>query len=159
MSTKYEYDGADGFDVWPMADEASVRTYIASSPEGAAKQRARDDYAAEEGFARDGDYLVRDRLTDRVYRIAVDYYMRPEFVAGEPREVPMPPAVHVLWGGQAICDDKRVGGLPKDWPDGQRWISLRDVADGAAAPADRCSACWDKAPGLVAGLRRIGADR
>jgi len=72
-------------------------------------------------------------------------------------EVPMPPATHVLWGGHVLCEDKRLRGVPRDWPSGQRWISLKDVADGTDAPPDRCEACWTKAPELVAGLRQIGS--
>ena len=63
------------------------------------------------------------------------------------------PTTHVLWGGHALCDDKRLCGVPGEWPDGQRWISLKDVVDGAAAPGDRCETCWTKVPGRVDGLR------
>ena len=56
-----------------------------------------------------------------------------------------------------LCEDKRLRGVPRDWPDDQRWISLKDVADGVEAPVDRCETCWNKAPSLVVGLRLIGA--
>ena len=77
------------FEVWPMADASDVRTYAAVSLKEAVKQRAREDYKDDPeapSYARDGDYLARDRSTDRVYRVAVDCYRRPVFVAGEPRE-------------------------------------------------------------------------
>lgn len=77
-------------DVWPMADASDIRTYVATSLKEAVKQRAREDYKDDPeapSYARDGDYLVRDRSTMRVYRISIDCYLRPEFVAGEPREV------------------------------------------------------------------------
>jgi hypothetical protein len=70
----------------------------------------------------------------------------------------MPGAIHVLWGGNALCEDKRLRGVPRDWPEDQRWISLKDVADGTEVSADLwCEACFTKAAGLVAGIRQIGA--
>jgi hypothetical protein len=92
--------------------------------------------------------------TTRDFEVYRDFV--PEFSV---HEVPMSPATHVLWGGEAVCRDGRLRGVPGDWPEGQRWISLQDVADGAAEPSDRCERCWLAAPGLVAGLRQIGARR
>jgi len=71
----------------------------------------------------------------------------------------MPPATHVLWGGLVLCEDLRLRGVPGDWPVGQRWISLKDVADGVAAPPDRCEACWVKVPTRIEELRQIGEVR
>lgn len=73
----------------------------------------------------------------------------------EGNEVPMPPATHVLWGGMTLCEDLRLRGFPRDWPKGQRWISLGDVSKGLDLPSNHCAACWAKVPGLV--LRQIGA--
>jgi hypothetical protein len=87
-------DARRALDVWPMADASNVRTYVAFSLKEAVRQRAREDYKADPeapSYARDGDYFVRDRSTMRVYRISIDCYLRPEFVAGEPREVPVNP--------------------------------------------------------------------
>lgn len=61
----------------------------------------------------------------------------------------MDPSTHVLWHGWALCEDDRLRGVPRDWPQGQRWISLRDLIDGTEAPSDLCSACWAKAPALA----------
>ena len=89
--------------------------------------------------------------------IDVGVVPQPSFVALLAREVPMPTAVHVLWGGNVLCEDRRLRDVPGNWPKDQRWISLQDVANGVEAPADRCEACWTKAPDLVAGIRQIGA--
>lgn len=69
-------------------------------------------------------------------------------------EVPMSPATHVLWGGRVQCGNPRLSGYPVDWPEGQRWISLKDVTDGSEPPSDRCEACWTEAVETIAALRR-----
>lgn len=88
----------------------------------------------------------------------VDREFVPEFTA---HAAPMQQALHVLWGGKALCEHALLRGEPGRWPEGQRWISLRDVADRADVPSDhaRCEVCWKRAPGLVEGLRQIGAGR
>lgn len=88
-----------------------------------------------------------------------DFEVHRDFVAEFSASPVKPPATHVLWGGRALCEDSRLRVVPRDWPAGERWISLADVADGAAEPSDRCEACWAKAPALVEGIRQIGSDR
>jgi hypothetical protein len=87
-----------------------------------------------------------------------DFEVRRDFVAEFSATLVRPAATHVLWGGRVLCDDPRLRGVPRDWPSDQRWISLKDVADGVAAPSDRCEACWGRAPALVEGIRQIGSD-
>jgi hypothetical protein len=74
-------------------------------------------------------------------------------------EIAMRPSTHVLWGGRVLCEDLRLCGVPRDWPAAQRWISLKDVADGVEAPTDRCEVCWNKVPGAVEDLRQSGTNR
>lgn len=122
-------------------------------------------YSEFKKFVEDDDdrrrvaYCARDGVTGRIWTVLVGVVAQPSFVALDVYEIPMPPATHVLWGGHVLCEDLRLRGVPRDGPDGQRWISLKDVADGAAAPDDRCETCWTKAPGLVDGIRQIGSDR
>ena len=44
--------------------------------------------------------------------------------------------VHVLQGGFALCG---VEGVPGDWPDGHKWVSLQDIADAT------CVTCLSRA--------------
>jgi hypothetical protein len=152
---------ADGrFAVWPRSgSDADARLYRAVTAKQAAERRARDDY--EEAAAEDWPttYDVRDEVTGQVWSVLVGVVAQPSFVALDAHEIQMPPAAHVLWAGRVLCEDKRLRGVPGDWPEGQTWISLSDVADGAATPADRCAACWAKAPGLVVAIREIGGRR
>jgi hypothetical protein len=152
------------FAVWPHdGTDADARPYRAATASQAAELRARDDYCAAVSEADDGawprGYCARDERTGHVWSVLVGVVAKPSFVALDVYEVDMPPATHVLWGGRALCEDLRLRGVPDDWPADQRWISLRDVANGAEAPADRCEACWPRAQGLVVALRQIGASR
>jgi hypothetical protein len=149
------------FTVWRQGNDADVREYNGSTAEEAARQRAHHDYKTVAFQDWPITYCARNNVTGQIWTVLVDVEMQPAFVACEAHEVPMPPAVHVLWGGNLLCENRqlRTLGAPGNWPKGQRWISLKDVADGAEAPPDRCEACWTKAPGLVAGLRQIGAHR
>lgn len=72
----------------------------------------------------------------------------PLVIAGE-----MTATTHVLWEGRVLCEDLRLRGVPRDWPTGQRWISLADAADGNAAPSDRCATCWSRVPEFFDRLR------
>lgn len=147
------------FAVWPKdGSAADAWTIGAPTAKQAAEQRAREDgLAGVTGWPI--AYCARDNLTGNVWVVDVMIEMEPSFVAIDVREVPMSPATHVMWGGRVLCEDLRLRRVPRDWPVGQRWISLKDVADGAEDPPDRCETCWAKAPGLVDGLRQIGADQ
>jgi hypothetical protein len=143
------------FTVWPVEGaEADARSYVAATARHAAEKCAEDDYADENEWSI--AYKVRDGATGHLWEIRVGVVAQPSFVTLEARTIQMQAASHVLWGGKVLCADLRLRGVPRDWPADQRWISLADVADGAKAPPDRCEACWDKAPGLVDGIRRIG---
>lgn len=147
------------FAVWPEdgGTEAAARTYFEASAQRAAERCASEDWIAGE-TRWPLMYRVRDDLTGTIWSVEITVAMRPSFVTMRSHEVPMTPACHVLWGGHALCKDQRLRGVPGAWPDGQRWISLKDVADGASEPADGCKKCWPAAPGLVAGIRQIGAN-
>jgi hypothetical protein len=141
------------FAVWLEGNETDVREYYDSNAKQAARRRACDD--RDLAYAWPVTYCARDGVTGQLWKVRVDRVMQPAFVALDAIEVPMPPAVHILWNGAALCS---LPGMPKDWPPGHRWISLKDVADGAAAPSDHCMTCWDKAPAGIEQLRE-GADR
>lgn len=146
------------FAVWRQDGlESDARAVQARSVDHAAEQRAREDYQDPSWVPT--VYRVRDGQTGRIWDVTVGVVQEPSFVALDAREVPMLPATHVLWGGRALCKDLRLRGVPRDWPDDQDWISLKDVADGAAVPPDRCEACWAEAPALVEGIRQMGSDR
>lgn len=156
-------DDIDGLDrgavmlfmVWPVdGTEAEARQYNAASARDAAEKCAKDDYADEQEWSI--AYHVRDESTGHHWEIRVGMTAQPSFMALEARTIQMHAATHVLWGGKVLCMDRRLRGVPGSWPIGQRWISLADVAVGVPAPLDRCAACWDKAPGLIDGIRRIG---
>lgn len=144
------------FTVWPKsASDADARSIRAWSAKHAAEKRAREDWI-------DGQanwpitYCVRDGVNGTLWAVDIAIATQPSFVAYEAREIEMPAATHVLWGGSVLCEDLRLRRVPNDWPDGQRWISLRDAAVGAETPLNRCAACWAKALGLVEGLKQIG---
>ena len=144
------------FTVWPVdGKEADARRYSAATARHAAEKCAEDDYADDDEWSM--AYYVRDESTGHRWEIRVGVVAQPSFVAVEAQMLQMPAAAHVLWGGKVLCADLRLRGVPRDWPAGQRWISLADVASGAEIPTDRCEACWNKVPGLVDGIRRIGA--
>ena len=145
------------FMVWPVdGKEADARRYNASNAKRAAEKCAEDDYDDEEEWSI--AYYVRDMSTGHRWEIRVGMIAQPSFVTLEAQTIPMPAATHVLWGGKVLCADLRLRSVPRDWPAGQRWISLADVADGVKTPPDRCGPCWNKAPGLVDGIRRIGGN-
>lgn len=147
------------FAVW-RKDESDVdaRTFMTPTAQQAAEQCAREDWIAG-ATSWPTSYGVRDGLRGTIWVVDVAIAMEPAFVALDAREVAMPASTHVLWGGRALCGDLRLRGVPRDWPPDQRWISLKDVADGVLAPFTRCEACWAKAPELVHGIRQIGSDR
>ena len=148
---------AHSFAVWPKdGSDVGTRVYKALTASQAAEQCARDDYTVDRTWP--VTYSVRDNLTGELWTVLVGVVAAPSFVALDVSEVSMQPATHVLWGGKVLCEDLRLRGVPRDWPEGQRWISLKIVADAVAAPLlDRCETCWKKVPGLVTGLRLIGA--
>jgi hypothetical protein len=116
------------------------------------------DYAHDnrDGYESTWPLVFRVRCPDGSVQ---DFEVHRDFVA-EFSAAPAKAAActHVLWGGRVLCEDPRLRGVPRDWPPDQRWISLKDVADGTAAPPDRCEACWARAPALVEGIRQIGSD-
>jgi hypothetical protein len=147
------------FTVWSNdGSDADARTFLAPTAKQAAEQRAREDWlVGATGWPI--SYCVRDGVRGTIWVVDVTIAMEPSFVALDAREIEMSPATHVLWGGRVLCEDLRLRHVPRDWPAGQRWISLKDVADGVTPPPDRCETCWTKAPGLVVGIRQIGSDR
>ena len=154
---EYEDDLEFRFAVWlKSGTEADTRAYYASTARQAAEQRARDDYPKTDDRVWPIAYSVRDNQTGQLWSVLVGIVSQPSFVALEADEIQLPSATHVLWGGHVLCEDLRLRGVPRDWPEGQCWSSLQDVADGAEAPPDRCEACFTKASGLVAGIRQIG---
>jgi hypothetical protein len=110
------------------------------------------------GMAVGGDEEALKGVLAHLAKMVAEAPVHP-IVAAVAARRKMPAATHALWGGRALCDDPLLRGVPRDWPDGQRWISLRDVAEGAAEPPDRCVACWALVPALVEELRQIGSDR
>lgn len=146
------------FTVWPMGGlEMDARPYRAATAKQAAERCARDDYSRDPSWQSDHRvYSVLDGSTGRRWTVTISVVQQPSFVAVGAREQPMTPSTHVMWHGRVICEDLRLRGVPAGWPVGQRWISLKDVVDGAAAPPDRCEACWTKAPGRIEELRQIG---
>lgn len=158
-----EEHGADvvGYDIFShdYAREERGVVYIPSTslgtPAGAAEAYADYVHGNRDGYEATWPLAFRVRCSDGS---TADFEVAREYVA-EFRASPIKvSATHVLWGGRALCDDRRLRGVPRDWPAGQRWISLKDVADGTDAPPDPCETCWAKAPGFVEGIRQIGND-
>ncbi len=141
------------FTVWNVAGVA--HTYYAEDTRRAAEQHARLDDANNPKRCWPTTYRVRDESTGDIWAVCVD--LVPMLVAINTREIPMPPATHVLWGDDVLCKDLRLQGA---WPEGQHAIALPGVAEGAEEPSDHCAVCWSAARKLVADLRRmIGAPR
>lgn len=146
------------FAVWPKDGSAvDARTYSAPDVRLAAELRARDDARAGAEVAMEPcwpiTYCARDDRTGQIWHVVIDRVHRPSFVSIDAREVEMPAATHILWGARVLCEDLRLVAVPGSWPVGQRWISLKDVADGTSMPADGCLQCWTKA--LTVELRQI----
>ena len=147
------------YTVWPEdGSEEAARSFSASSVQQAAEQCARQAWIAD-ATSWPAAYRVRDGVTGTIWTVNVSIVMEPSFVTLDASRVEMAPATHVMWGGHALCEDLRLRRVPRDWPHGQRWMSLKAVADGEEAPPDPCPACWTKAPGLVDGILQIGKDR
>lgn len=148
------------FAVWRQeGPDLAVHVVAAPSARQAVEKWAREEYQHDPSWSAPATYRVRDGSTGQIWDITVGIVQEPSFVALDTREIEMRPATHVLWGGKVLCEDLRLRHVPRDWPVKQRWISLKDIADGAARPDDGCDACWTKAPGLVEGLLQIGKTR
>lgn len=151
-------DTAIPFTIWPKdASEADAREIHAWTAKHAAEKRAKEDWIREAQSDWPITYCVRDGVNGTIWIVDVAIASQPTFVAIDAQEMEMPEGTHVLWGGRVLCEDLRLRDVPRDWPAGQCWISLKDVADGAEAPANRCERCWAKAPSFIAGLRQIGS--
>lgn len=158
MTKRPEHDDIP-FAVWPKdRSDTDARTFQALSAQQAAEQCAREDWLAG-ATSWPIAYCARDGLSGTIWIVDVTLASQPSFVAVDVREVLMAAATHVLWGGRVLCEDLRLRRVPRDWPVGQLWVSLKEVADGEPAPPDRCETCWTKAAGLVDGLRQIGKKR
>lgn len=148
------------FVVWRQeGPDLAVHVVEAPSAKQAAEQWAREEARQDPSWQAPVMYRVRDGVTGQIWDVIVGLVHEPSFVALDTREVKMRPATHVLWGGNVLCEDLRLRYVPREWPEGQRWISLKDVADGEPRPTDGCVKCWDKAPVLVEGLMQIGKRR
>lgn len=159
------------FEVTKVAAETVARTIRAIGPQQAAEQIATDAGADELTWVLHSDairarrtealpvtYVVRDMRTGVVWMVDVGIVVEPRFVGTGLREVPMPPATHVVWGSDALCADLRLADLDA-WPEDQQRVTLRDVYDGAKPPTDACATCWTKAPSFVDRLMQIGRPR
>ena len=153
------------FMVWSKAGASDTREIRALSAKQADEKRAREDWI---GGQADWPitYCVRDGVSGTLWEIDVTIATQPSFVAYEAREIAMPAATHVLWEGRALCADLRLCRVPGDWPVGQRWISLEDVARGVwvefqdrFALPDRCAVCWGEAARLSPTGVAGGAER
>lgn len=140
-------------------DAIYVADTVLHGPADAAKAYADYAHRRRDGYECTWPLLFRVQEPDGSFQdFEVDREYVPEFTA---HPADMSPALHVLWSGRALCQHGRLRGVPGSWPQGHRWISLKDVADGVPIPPDqsRCQACFARAPGVIEGLRQIGADR
>jgi hypothetical protein len=146
------------FQAWRKdRSEADALPFHALSAKEAAEKRARQDWIAGEACW-PVTYCVQDGENGTIWAIDVTIATQPTFVALGVKEIEMPPATHVLWGGHVLCEDLRLRDVPRNWSAGQRWISLKDVANGVVAPDDRCAVCWEKVPAFVDKLREISKE-
>ena len=144
------------FAVWRQDGlDTAAHDVRASNAKQAAEQRAREDYQ-DPSWQSPATYRVRDGQTGQLWDVTVGLVQEPSFVALDTLEIEMSPSTHVLWGGNVLCEDLRLRHVPRNWPADQRWISLRDVADGTPRPDESCEACWTKALKLIDNLLEIG---
>jgi hypothetical protein len=175
VSMHEEDEGCDlFFEVWKVSAETDRRTVRAIGPQEAAELIASevlDEFTWQSSSsgcwcghqhsdvlgveALPVTYGVRSLRTGEIWLVDVGVVMEPRFVGTDLREVPMPPATHVVWGARVLCEDLRLADLSA-WPDGQQRVTLSDVHAGAKPPADACVECWARAPGFVDGLLQIG---
>lgn len=152
--------------IWPKeGSDVVARIFQASCAQEAAQQCAREDWLAG-ATSWPITYWARHGITGTIWSVVVTLATQPWFVVTSLIRSEIPPTTHILWGGHVLCGDLRLRNVPGDWPEGQRWISLKDVVDGHVtdfqerfALPDRCKACWDKSPDLVARIRQNGSDR
>lgn len=101
---------------------------------------------------------VRVSTTGEEFVVEVNRELVPEYVPGEPKPVKMEPAVHVLWGGDAVCYDVRLAKVPSSWPKGQTWIGIPELRATPERMAQvSCARCAKRAKSIIAGLEQIGA--
>ena len=133
------------FTVWRMiGNDSEPRSYNTETARDAAELRAQDDYwASSEKMRCPIAYRVRNDSSGMIWIVTVDLVPQPSFRATQVKEIPMEPATHVLWHGRTLCDDLRLRSVPRDWPVGQRWLSLDAVIE-QDDPPDRCKECWIK---------------
>lgn len=138
--------------------EEDARSVTAECVRDAAIGVAESDY--QEGMTFPQVYQVKNMLTDEVKTADVHMRMEPMFRVIAIETVPMPPAVHALWGGNALCEDGRLRCVPAEWPDDQKWLGLPDLrADAKMIEQITCALCKKKAPLIISGLEEIGARR
>jgi len=142
------------YEVWRVGMVVAPRTVVAANVMQAAKEAARLDDAERRPWP--ARYEIREAATGRAYCAAVARVSQPQYEVLELDALPMDPAVHVLWGGAALCEDQRLAGV-RDWPAGQRWVSLSEVAKGAALPT--CARCRTRADEVIASIRDISSSR
>jgi hypothetical protein len=134
------------FTVWrEIGDDVDARSYTAVTHEQAAELRALDDHwTSHQKIHWPIAYRVRNDVTGDIWIVTVDLVPQPSFKATQAKALAMEPATHVLWHGRTLCDDRRLRGVPRDWPQGQRWLSLDDAINQIGDPPDRCKECWIK---------------
>jgi hypothetical protein len=152
------------FQIWHAdADEPNVARHSLSLGTTGDDVETRVRRAAELAANLDADVLLHAWPTTycvldgegRLWRVLVDRVTRPSYTSIEIEEAqPMMPAVHVLWQGQAACEDARLASIPARWPEGQQWMSLSEFALGHEPSGIRCEACWRRAPALVGKMPR-----
>jgi hypothetical protein len=146
------------FRVWRQTEaEADAQMFHAFSAKHAAEKRARQDWTDHGEASWPITYNVQDGVNGNLWSIDVAIATQPSFVAIDARQIEMAAAVHVLWGGHVLCEDLRLRAVPRDWPESQRWVSLKDVAENIEVSEDlRCPVCWGKVFKLIEELRQIG---
>jgi hypothetical protein len=145
------------FTVWQKDRPDTSRELLALNAPQAAEQQAREDYQ-DPSWRAGTTYRVRDAATGVLCEASVFVKSEPSFVARLLRVIEIPSMTHVLWGARVLCEDLRLRGVPAEWPEAQRWMSLKDVADGVPAPSDRCEDCWSKALELIDESRHFGKE-
>lgn len=157
--------------VWcPETDPGGeyAREINAIDDRAAAKLYARD-YAARH----DGDYWpvvfhVQPRVltendslpTGPTVVIEVERERVPEYVAGSPLPLVLPPARHLMAQGVVLCDDPRLRSVKQAWPSDQTWTSWNSSETlgqlESILTSITCKRCKRIGEQTVIGLRAIG---
>ncbi len=84
---------------------------------------------------REGEYVYWAGRVFKVARVEWLPFVEPYSVRLLAYEIPQEPLVHILRFGFALCHFSP--DLPRNWPNGQRWVEINDLSIATCATCKR----------------------